>query len=132
MRDLLILLGGGALVYWYMCASKKHNCNCKGDFAMRVGNKLSETGGEIAKTLDEAILQQDGKSRIVSTGVNEPVLEYEGENELIPAYNRGAYLWDFNLNRSSARNSVSSLYKRYNTSKEATVSPSRVKVISVI
>jgi hypothetical protein len=130
MRNLLILLGGGALVYWYMCTSKKHNCNCKGDFAMRFGNKLSETGGKIAQDLDQAILQQDGKPRITSTGINESVLSFESENELIPAYNRGAYLWDFNLNRSSARNSISSLYKRYNTSKEATVSPSRVKVIS--
>jgi hypothetical protein len=72
MKDLLLLLGGGALVYWYMCSSKKHNCNCEGDFALKLGNDLKEAGDKTAKYLNEAILQKDGSS------TNKPIIGSTG------------------------------------------------------
>jgi len=133
MKNILFVLGGGALVYWYMCNSKKYNCNCKGDIALDLGNKIKEAGEESAKYINEAILEKDGsyvnKPVIGSYGERRSVYENTGESEMIPMYDRGNYLSAFNMR--GVRNNVSSLYKRYNTSKQAITSPSRVRVIVI-
>lgn len=133
MRNILFLLGGGALVYWYMCNSKKHNCNCKGDFE-NLKDKVEKAGEETEKYLNEAVLEKDGsyvnRPTINKTGEKEEVIESFDELRVAPVGDRGSYLTAFNLNRPVINN-VSSLYKRYNTSKEATVSPNRVRLIVI-
>lgn len=117
MRNLLFFLGGGALMYLYLNSDKKK---------LSAGiEKIEEAGKDLAENLDEAVANI--KPNIKSSGEREFVVDNTGSSDLIPTYN----INNLYAGRNGVRNSISALYKRYNTSREATISPSRVRVVSV-
>jgi len=121
MRNVLFVLGGGLLVYWYMCNSKKHKCNCEGDLANDLGNTLNAGLEKLVKNVKDSTA--DNKPKIVPTGVRESA-QFQQDSEDTSFMDRGNCSKPF-------RNDFGSLYKRYNTKKSVTVSPSRTKVIVV-
>jgi hypothetical protein len=131
MRNVLFVLGGGLLVYWYMCNSKSYGCNCQGDTLKEIGDELESGLQTASKSFKDAILQKDGsavKPNIVSSGVALGGKEDINEVQLMPEYSEGGIVCN---NLQNARKNIRQVYRRFNTKKSATVSPSRVKVIVV-
>lgn len=129
MRNALFFLGGGLLVYWYMCNEKKYGCNCKGDIVEKLGDRLETEVKEVSRDFKDAVLEKDGAepikpSSITSTGRFAPIREQELASELNIAYGETP-------NPVVTRRNISSLYRRYNTQKSATISPNRIRVICV-
>lgn len=131
MKNLLFILSGGLLTYWYMCNDKRFDCKCGGDVAKKIGDELSSEIKEVSRDFKDAILEKDGassiKPKVASSGNFAPIKEEEVASEIMPVYNAG-YMPQNNV---VTRNSISKLYKRYNTKKSATISPSRVRVIVI-
>lgn len=127
MRNALFFLGGGLLVYWYMCNEKKYGCNCKGDIVEKLGDRLSTEVKEVSRDFKDAVLEKDGaepiKPSITSSGKFAAISQPEIANELMPVFGQPA--------KCVTRQNISSLYKRYNTQKSATISPNRVRVIYI-
>jgi hypothetical protein len=126
MRNLLFLLGGGVLVYIYMCNSKKHKCNCEGDLLNDLTGRLNKGLEKAGEGFKEGVTQKDAKPSIVSTGSKQVGGFQEDSISDISYMDRGVAMKRFN-----GRSDFSDLYKRYNTKKSVTVSPSRVKVVVV-
>jgi len=131
MRNALFLIGGGLLTYWYMCNEKRYGCNCSGDVVKKIGDQVSSEIKEVSRDFKDAVLEKDGaatiKPKVASSGEFAPIREQEIASELTPVYS-ASYLPKKNI---VTRDSISRLYKRYNTKKSATVSPSRVRVIVI-
>lgn len=124
MRNLLFLLGGGVLVYIYMCSSKKHKCNCEGDFLNDLTKRLNTGLEKAGEGFKEGVTRNNSKSRIIASG-NKELGQFEEDSMTdINSMDRGNYAKGFNRPEN-----FSCLYKRYNTRKSATISPTRVKVI---
>jgi len=124
MKNLLVLLGGGILVYIYMCNSKKYNCDCQGDLLNDLTKRINTGLEKAGEGLKEGIEQQDVKPNISSSGSKELAkFEQEGFSD-INYLDRGNCLKNFNRGADLSR-----LYKRYDARKSSTVSPTRVKVI---
>lgn len=131
MRDVLFVLGGGLIVYWYMCNTKSYGCNCQGDALKKVGDELESGLRSASKSFKDAILQKDGadvKPNIVSSGIALGGKEDINKVELLPEYSQEGIVCD---NIQNARKNIRKVYKRFNTKKSATVSPSRVRVVVI-